>query len=179
MTNFTKLLMLISTLVLLIGGGISFYLTYQGYQTVLATNATEQGIAIDGFDAVAYHTEGIAKKGVKHFQVTWAGATWYFATFDNRQDFSADPEKYAPQFGGYDAYGMAINGATQPATPELWTIEESKLFLFHSGQTRKLWQQNQTANRVEANIHWTRIKQQILYKDEMEKGRKLKTTPVN
>lgn len=171
MTNFTKLLMLISTLVLLIGGGFSFYLTYQGYQTVEPTNATEQGIAIDGFDAVAYHTEGAAKKGVENLQVTWAGATWYFATFDNRQAFSGDPEKYAPQYGGYDAYGMAINGATQPATPELWTMEDNKLFLFHSGQTRKRWQGNSTGNQVEANIHWTRIKQQIQYKREMEKDK--------
>ncbi|PCI34517.1 MAG: hypothetical protein COB54_01690 [Alphaproteobacteria bacterium] len=172
MTNFTKLLMLISTLVLLIGGGVSFYLTYQGYQTVALTNASEQGIAIDGFDAVAFHTEGSAQKGLEHYQVTWAGATWYFSTFDNRQAFSGDPEKYAPQFGGYDSYGMAMNGATHPATPELWTIEDAKLFLFHSGQTRKRWHENSPDNLREANINWTRIKQQIQYKREMEKDTK-------
>ena len=168
MTNFTKLMMLISTIVLVIGGGSSFYLTYQGYQPVAMTNSSVDGIAIEGFDAVAYHTTGAAIKGVHNFQVIWAGSKWYFSNLENRQFFSGDPEKYAPQFGGYDPFGMAINGAAQPATPELWAINDGRLYLFYSGKTRDLWQENRQANLKKANIQWTRVKQQIQYKAEME-----------
>lgn len=160
-------MMLLSTLVLLIGGGFSFYLTYQGYQPVAVTNADEKGVAIEGFDSVVYHMTGMAQKGLDNFQVTWAGSTWYFTSLENRQAFSADPEKYAPEFGGYDPYGMAINGAAQRASPELWAIEDSKLYLFYSGRTRKLWQDNRSENLINANIQWNRIKQQIQYKTEM------------
>ncbi|PCI47784.1 MAG: hypothetical protein COB49_06765 [Alphaproteobacteria bacterium] len=171
MNGFTKLIMLISTLVLMIGGGFSFYLTYQGYQPVAPINTSEDGIAIDGFDAVAYHTAGTAQKGVANFQVTWAGSIWYFTSLENRQFFSANPEKYVPQFGGYDPFGMAMNGAAQPATPELWAIKDGRLYLFYSGKTRTFWQENALENLKKANIQWNRIKQQILYKAEMEKGR--------
>jgi len=168
MNNFTKLIMLISTLVLVIGGGFAFYLTYQGYQPVTITNTGEDGIAIDGFDVVAYHTSGAAQKGVRNFQVTWAGSTWYFVNFENRQAFSHDPEQYAPQYGGYDPFGMAMNGAAQPATPELWALNGGKLYLFYSGKTRTLWQKNLQENIKNANIQWNRIKQQIQYKAKME-----------
>ena len=170
MNNFTKLMMLISTLVLLIGGGISFYLTYQGYQPVAVTNQSADGIAIEGFDTVAYHTIGVAQKGSHNFQVTWSASIWYFTSPDNRQSFSDDPEKYAPLFGGYDPYGMPVSGAAQPATPELWETIGDKLYLFYSGQTRTLWQENRAQNLKNANNQWTKIKQQILYKVEMEKG---------
>ncbi len=169
MTNFTKLMMLISTLVLVIGGGFSFYLTYQANQPVALTHADENGIAIEAFDAVAYHSSGAAQKGVRNFQVTWAGSIWYFSNLENRQTFSSDPEKYVPQFGGYDPFGMAMNGVSQPATPELWEINDGKLYLFYSGKTRKLWQENFQENLINANIQWTRVKQKIQYKTEMEK----------
>ncbi|MBL4800312.1 MAG: hypothetical protein JKY45_00360 [Emcibacter sp.] len=169
MNGFTKSIMLISTLVLVIGGGFSLYLTFQANQTVALTHADARGVAIESFDPVAYHTAGAAQKGVANFQVTWAGSIWYFTSLENRQAFSADPEKYAPQYGGYDPLGMATGGAAQPATPELWTIEEGKLYLFYSGETRKIWQENTVENRKEANIKWAKLKQQIFYKQEMAK----------
>ncbi len=162
-------MMLISALVLLIGGGISFFLTYQSYQSTNLASSSEEGIAINGFDAVAYHRSARAQKGSPNFQVTWSGAIWHFNSLDHRQDFSENPEKYAPQYGGYDPYGMAMNGATQPATPELWHIKDGKLYLFYSGETRRLWQAKMPENIKKANIHWARLKQQIHYKSEMEK----------
>lgn len=167
MNNFTKLMMLLSALVLVIGGGFSFYLTYQGNQPVAAININEAGIAIDGFDSVSYHTIGAAQKGAHNFQVTWNGAIWYFSSLENRQAFSEAPEEYAPQYGGYDPFGMAMNGTVQAATPELWLIAGGKLFLFHSGATRKAWQENLAENQKNADIQWAKIKQQIHYKAEM------------
>jgi len=168
MTNLTKILMLISTLVLVIGGGFSFYLTYKSYQPVALTNENAAGIAIDGFDAVAYHTAGRAQRGDHKYQVSWNDAVWYFATLENRQRFSADPERFAPQFGGYDPYGVAINGAAQPAAPELWEIQSGKLYLFYSAETRTLWRERREQNIRAAHDNWARIRQQIAYQTKMK-----------
>jgi len=168
MNNFTKLMMLLSTLVLLIGGGFSFYLTYQGNQPVTVINMGEAGVAIEGFDTVSYHTIGTAQKGVHNFQVTWRGAIWYFSSLENRQTFSETPEEYAPQYGGYDPFAMAMNGTIQAATPELWAIAGGKLFLFHSGKTRNLWNENLPENASNADKQWVKLNQQVAYKARMQ-----------
>lgn len=59
------------------------------------------GVAIRGYDTVAYHTEGRAVKGKKEFSYEWNDATWHFTSAENRDLFAADPERYAPQYGGY------------------------------------------------------------------------------
>ncbi|PHZ86425.1 YHS domain-containing (seleno)protein [Paremcibacter congregatus] len=169
MNNFTKLIMLISTIVLIIGGGFSFYFTYQA-QSRDGLSDYSDVIAIDGFDAVAYHTDGIAQQGKHNFQVTWAGFHWYFSTLENRQMFNENPEKYAPQFGGLDPYAMALNGTLQPATPELWQIDDTgKLYLFYSGETRKRWREDMEKYNTAANLHWERLTQQMKYKAEILK----------
>ena len=64
-------------------------------------NSTFFGVAIKGYDTVAYHTEGRAIKGQRKYAHKWNDAKWYFTSADNRDLFVADPEKYAPQYGGY------------------------------------------------------------------------------
>jgi YHS domain-containing protein len=64
-------------------------------------NKTSFGVAIKGYDTVAYHTENRAMKGQSEFFYNWNDAVWYFATAENRDLFAADPERYAPQYGGY------------------------------------------------------------------------------
>lgn len=64
-------------------------------------NKLNNGIAIKGYDPVAYHTEGRAVKGNKNFSYKWNDAEWYFASAENRDLFAANPERYAPQYGGY------------------------------------------------------------------------------
>ena len=64
-------------------------------------NKTFFGVAIKGYDTVAYHTEGRAVKGKSEFSHKWNDAKWYFSSADNRDLFAADPESYAPQYGGY------------------------------------------------------------------------------
>lgn len=64
-------------------------------------NKSNNGIAIKGYDSVAYHTEGRAIKGNKNFSYKWNDAEWYFATAENRDLFAANPERYAPQYGGF------------------------------------------------------------------------------
>ncbi len=64
-------------------------------------NKTSLGVAIKGYDTVAYHTENRAVKGNSEFSYNWNEAIWYFYTAENRDMFAADPEHYAPQYGGY------------------------------------------------------------------------------
>ena len=64
-------------------------------------NTTLFGVAIKGYDAVAYHTENRAVKGRSEFSHKWNDARWYFASAANRDLFAADPERFAPQYGGY------------------------------------------------------------------------------
>jgi len=64
-------------------------------------NTTSFGVAIKGYDTVAYHTEGRAVKGQSKFVHRWNASKWYFASAENRDLFAADPERYAPQYGGY------------------------------------------------------------------------------
>ena len=64
-------------------------------------NQTSWGVAIKGYDTVAYHTEGRATKGQRKYSQEWNDAKWYFASAENRDLFAANPERYAPQYGGY------------------------------------------------------------------------------
>ena len=64
-------------------------------------NTTAFGVAIKGYDTVAYHTENQAVKGSRQFSYEWNDAKWYFASAENRDLFAADPGRYAPQYGGY------------------------------------------------------------------------------
>jgi YHS domain-containing protein len=66
-----------------------------------AVNTNVFGVAIKGYDTVAYHTENRAVKGKSQFSHKWNDAKWYFASAENRDLFAADPERYAPQYGGY------------------------------------------------------------------------------
>ena len=83
--------LLTSTLVLLAGAGMAFD----------EVNQTFFGVAIKGYDTVAYHTEGRALKGKSKFSHNWNDAKWYFASTTNKDLFAAEPERYAPQYGGY------------------------------------------------------------------------------
>jgi YHS domain-containing protein len=113
------------------------------------------GAAIRGYDPVAYFTEGKPVEGSRKFSHEWKGATWRFATAANRDAFAAAPEKYAPQFGGYCAYGVA-NGYTVSTVPEAWTIVEGKLYLNYSLGVRADWLKDVPGYIGKANANWPR-----------------------
>ncbi len=87
--------------VVLGGGGLFIYV--QTTTAVVSTrfNTDSFGVAIQGYDTVAYHTEGRPVKGKSDIFYSWNDATWQFATTQNRDRFAMDPERYAPQYGGY------------------------------------------------------------------------------
>lgn len=87
------------------------------------------GVAIMGYDPVAYFTENAAVKGSEQFSYDWLGTPWHFASKIHREAFISDPTKYAPQFGGYCAGEVKFEGITINIDPEAWRIIDGKLYL--------------------------------------------------
>jgi len=104
-------------------------------------NKQSNGLAIKGYDAVAYFNEGKAVKGRSEFQHEWMGAKWYFASAANRDLFAKSPEKYAPQFGGYCAWAVS-NNYVYDADPEIWKVVEGKLYFNYNQSARRMWEQD-------------------------------------
>ena len=96
------------------------------------------GVAIKGYDPVAYFTEGAPHKGDPAFAAQYRGAVWHFATAENKAKFEADPDKYAPVYGGYCAYGVA-QGYLVKIEPDAWSIEGGKLYLNYDRSVQKTW----------------------------------------
>lgn len=97
-----------------------------------------RGVAIKGYDPVAYFQESKPVKGTKQFIHEWMGAQWQFATAANRDLFAASPEKYAPQYGGYCAWAVS-NNYTAETDPDAWTIRDGRLFLNYSKKVQEMW----------------------------------------
>jgi YHS domain-containing protein len=118
---------------------------------------SEDGKAIKGYDVVAYFTDNAASKGLKQFSYAWQGTVWYFKSQSNRDAFKASPEKYAPQFGGYCAYGVSEDHKS-PIDPKAFTILNNKLYLNYSGAVKKVWLKD-TVERIEkAEKLWMTLK---------------------
>ncbi len=99
------------------------------------------GIAIRGYDTVAYFTEGKAVEGSANITTQWQGATWQFSSEEHKELFVAAPEKYAPQYGGYCAYGIA-NDYVVKIEPDQWQIVDDKLYLNYDARIQKAWSKN-------------------------------------
>lgn len=87
-------------------------------------------VAIQGYDPVAYFTDGRATMGSPTISKKWLGATWYFASVQHRDAFISEPVRYAPQFGGFCTGGMSVKEASANLDPEAFRIVDGKLFLF-------------------------------------------------
>ena len=114
------------------------------------------GLAIRGADPVAFFTHRAPVIGQAQHGLMWKGATWQFASADNMARFEANPEAYAPQFGGYCAFAMS-KGAIATSVPEAWTIHDNKLFLNYSVNVRGIWSEDIPGNVARANAFWPDI----------------------
>jgi YHS domain-containing protein len=118
------------------------------------------GTAIEGYDPVAYFEEGKPVEGDSDYTHEWMGATWYFASAANRDLFAADPQKYAPQYGGYCAWAVA-NGYTAKIDPQAWAVVDDKLYLNYSLDVQKQWQQDVPGNITKADGNWPGIRTEL------------------
>jgi len=117
----------------------------------------EGGIAIHGYDAVAYFIKSQPVKGDSKFAYKWNNATWYFADQQDLDMFKSNPEKYSPQYGGYCAYGVSVNHKAS-TKPEAWSIVNGKLYLNYNTDVQATWKKDQAKRINDADKIWPAIK---------------------
>jgi YHS domain-containing protein len=115
-------------------------------------NSTE-GTAIRGYDAVAYFLQQKAMLGDKAFTYNWSGSNWQFISQANLDSFKVAPEKYAPQYGGFCAYGCSANHLSA-ADPNAWTIVDNKLYLNYNLKVKEMWVKDTTNLIKKADGLW-------------------------
>ncbi|MDN2482814.1 YHS domain-containing (seleno)protein [Vibrio agarivorans] len=111
------------------------------------------GKAIKGYDPVAYFTQGKPVKGDADFVYEWNDAKWYFASKQHLEAFMSNPEKYAPQYGGYCAWAVS-NGYTAKIDLNAWRIVDDKLYLNYNKSVQEKWQQDIAGNVAKADKNW-------------------------
>jgi YHS domain-containing protein len=114
---------------------------------------TEHGLAIKGYDPVAYFTVGQPTRGLAQFSTTYDGAVYRFASAANRDTFVAAPDKFLPQYGGYCAYAISWN-LIADIEPDEWAIVNNKLYLNNGFFAQKLWSLDKSGNIAKGDQNW-------------------------
>lgn len=117
---------------------------------------SSSGLAIRGTDPVAYFTEEKAVPGVSEYETEWQGAVWRFSSAKNQDMFEANPEEYAPQYGGYCAKALS-EGKVVSSDPEAWTIVNGKLYLNYNKDVQKQWLKDVDENISLADKMWPEV----------------------
>jgi hypothetical protein len=119
------------------------------------------GLAIHGFDPVSYFADGKALEGRDDVEYGFEGATWRFRSEANRAIFSAHPDIYRPQFGGYDPLPLA-RGVATPGNPLLWLIHGDRLYFFHDPKSRATFAANPAVVIAASEAKWPTVEQTIV-----------------
>lgn len=119
-------------------------------------NKGANGVAVQGYDPVAYFTEQKPVKGDAKFAAEHEGATYLFASAEHRELFAGNPAKYAPAYGGYCGYAASV-GKVRPVDPKLWSIVDGQLVLQHSKGAVELWVRDVPRNKNKADQYWPRL----------------------
>ncbi len=125
-------------------------------------NSTSRGIAMDGFDPVAYFTEGKPVKGDKAHRVTYKGRAWVFSSAENKAAFETAPEKYAPQNNGWCAWAVAHGYAAEVDFLEGWFIENDKLYVTWSAEVKDRFMKNKEYLLEQTQANWTTVHSGLL-----------------
>lgn len=115
-----------------------------------------RGLALRGFDPVAYFTRQAPMQGAAEHAAVHQGATWRFASAANKARFEANPAAYAPQFGGYCAWAVSRN-YTASTDPDAWHIENGRLYLNYSLSVRRSWRRDIPGNIAKAERNWPSV----------------------
>lgn len=125
-----------------------------------ASDETQQnvnGVILSGYDAVSYFTENKAVKGYAGISALHEGAIYHFRSVENRDLFKANPTKYAPQYGGFCAYGVAINRKFS-IDPTVFAIVDDKLYVNNSAAVSETWTEDRAEYITDADKNWVDIK---------------------
>jgi YHS domain-containing protein len=120
----------------------------------------DDGLAIDGYDPVAYFKQSKAVKGKKEFALNQQGATYYFSSAAYRDEFKKNPSAYEPQYGGWCAYAMGAKGEKVSIDPETFKIVNGKLYLFYNQfftNTLKSWNKDESNLKNKADNNWNKL----------------------
>ncbi len=116
----------------------------------------KKGIALGGYDPLAYFREGKAVKGDPKIEATFDGALYHFASQEHREAFERSPISYAPAYGGFCGYAASV-GKVRPANPQLWSIVDGKLILQHTKGALELWERDVPLNKQKADANWPKL----------------------
>jgi YHS domain-containing protein len=123
-------------------------------------NLDKTGLAIEGYDPVAYFTQQKAVEGKKEIALTNDGVTYHFATTQDRDLFKANPAKYEPQDGGWCAYAMGATGEKVEIDPGTFKLVDGKLYVFYNkffNNTKKSWNKDEANLKAKADANWTKV----------------------
>lgn len=148
----SRLTILTMTLALILGGAA---LANEAVSTSNGLTAKGGPLAIHGFDPVSYF-DGGPQRGLAEFSTLWNGGVYRFVSKANLRKFTGHPEKYAPQFGGFCAYGVSV-GKKFDGDPEVYAIVDGRLYFNLNPSIKKTWQKDVPGNIVKANKNWTKI----------------------
>jgi YHS domain-containing protein len=135
--------------------GVGGALTVRGQATTRAINH-DKGVAIQGYDVVAYFTDNAAVKGNAQLVHTWNGVEWRFATAEHRDAFAKEPARYAPAFGGYCAYGVS-RGYAVDIDPQAFAVVDGTLYLNYSRSVQRTWNEDRPGYIEKARQRWPEI----------------------
>jgi YHS domain-containing protein len=114
------------------------------------------GLAIRGYDPVAYFEEARPVRGRDEWNFRWRGAVWRFASEEHRDAFRAAPERFAPEYGGFCAYAMSL-GKRAAIDPEAWDVVDGRLYLNYSPGVRRDWLKKRDERIERADRNWARM----------------------
>lgn len=119
-------------------------------------NLNKDGVIVDGYDVVAYFTDGKPVMGSASNASSFGGATYWFASPEHKAAFDAEPERYAPRFGGFCAYAVS-RGGLRPIDPAIFHFVEGKLFLQHTKKAFDLFEKDEAGNTKRAYGNWPKL----------------------
>lgn len=117
----------------------------------------QYGLAIGGYDPVAYFTEGKSRRGDTQFLFSWGGADWSFVSLAHRDAFAANPTRYAPQYGGHCAYCLS-GGSLRDGSPKYWDISGGLLYFHSTASNAKTWRRELAKRRAAADAQWKKLR---------------------